>query len=544
MPYLVTTLTQLPPETAAAFEIRVQTFVNDQYYYFTAASGALPAPPASSSSFIGYPPIEPTSDSFAWDVTAAQFVRVVSFSYQNDYYYKFIGASPPLPPPSPFPTAGNMAIWGAVGQVLDSGLGFNIPSMNFTNLSPATVNGQAVEYSQFAALAAGVVATVNAVAPTLGNIQLTVSNTGTAGTLQWLGLALQIPQADTDTTGLLGFTDWNTFNTKQPAGSYITALTGDVSAAGPGSVAATLATVNATPGSFGDATTVPVITCNVKGLITNVVSFTIMPPESNITFTDITTNNSSAAAHGFLKKLSGAATDYMDGTGNWSVPVGLGGTVTSFSSGALSPLFTTSVATPTTTPALSFTLSNAAASTWFGNNSAIGSAAPAFNAQAALTKVDDTNVTLTLGGTPTLALMNAVSLTLGWTGVLSVARGGVSQDWIDWSASVNPTGFSSVTVNQCYYNIISPKVLFFIFNWSGTSNATTMTCTLPVAYANITAIILPVRNADSGTGSIGTVTTTTNSTTLTFGKSQTGTTGGFTALGTKSSTGCFLIFTV
>lgn len=53
------------------------------------------------------------------------------------------------------------------------------------------------------------------------------------------------------------------------------------------------------------------------------------------------------------------------------------GTVTSFSSGNLSPLFTTSVATATTTPALSFTLSNAAALTLFGNNTG-GVAAPAF----------------------------------------------------------------------------------------------------------------------------------------------------------------------
>ncbi len=43
---------------------------------------------------------------------------------------------------------------------------------------------------------------------------------------------------------------------------------------------------------------------------------------------------------------------------------------------------------------------------------------------AALTEVNDTNVTLTLGGTPTTALLQAVSLTLGWTGQLAVARGG------------------------------------------------------------------------------------------------------------------------
>lgn len=45
---------------------------------------------------------------------------------------------------------------------------------------------------------------------------------------------------------------------------------------------------------------------------------------------------------------------------------------------------------------------------------------------AALTKTDDTNVTLTLGGAPSTALLRAASLTLGWTGTLSVARGGTN----------------------------------------------------------------------------------------------------------------------
>lgn len=103
--------------------------------------------------------------------------------------------------------------------------------------------------------------------------------------------------------------------------------------------------------------------------------------------------------------------------------IGGAGTVTSFSAGNLSPLFTTSVADPTTTPALSFSLSNAGANTYFGNATG-GSAAPSFTAAGALTKVDDTNVTLTLGGSPTTALLGSTSLTLGWTGQLAVARGG------------------------------------------------------------------------------------------------------------------------
>jgi len=43
---------------------------------------------------------------------------------------------------------------------------------------------------------------------------------------------------------------------------------------------------------------------------------------------------------------------------------------------------------------------------------------------AALTSGNDTNVTLTLGGTPTTALLHAASITAGWTGTLSGTRGG------------------------------------------------------------------------------------------------------------------------
>jgi hypothetical protein len=43
---------------------------------------------------------------------------------------------------------------------------------------------------------------------------------------------------------------------------------------------------------------------------------------------------------------------------------------------------------------------------------------------SALTKTDDTNVTLTIGGSPSDALLAAVSLALGWTGTLAISRGG------------------------------------------------------------------------------------------------------------------------
>lgn len=55
-----------------------------------------------------------------------------------------------------------------------------------------------------------------------------------------------------------------------------------------------------------------------------------------------------------------------------------------------------------------------------------GASAPAWQAPGELTKTDDTNVTLTLGGSPTTALLNAASITVGWSGTLAVTRGGTA----------------------------------------------------------------------------------------------------------------------
>lgn len=46
---------------------------------------------------------------------------------------------------------------------------------------------------------------------------------------------------------------------------------------------------------------------------------------------------------------------------------------------------------------------------------------------SALTRTNDTNVTLTLGGSPNTALLNAASITAGWSGNLAETRGGTGQ---------------------------------------------------------------------------------------------------------------------
>lgn len=74
------------------------------------------------------------------------------------------------------------------------------------------------------------------------------------------------------------------------AGTGISALTGDVTASGAGSVAATLATVNINVGSFGSASAVPAFTVNAKGLITAASSTAVVAPAGTLSGTTLASN--------------------------------------------------------------------------------------------------------------------------------------------------------------------------------------------------------------------------------------------------------------
>lgn len=108
----------------------------------------------------------------------------------------------------------------------------------------------------------------------------------------------------------------------QPPGNYITGLTGDVTATGPGTVPATLATVNANVGSFGSSTSIPSFTVNAKGLITAASGNVVIAPAGTLTGTTLAANvvNSSLTSVGTIT------------SGTWNgttIGVGFGGTGTS-----------------------------------------------------------------------------------------------------------------------------------------------------------------------------------------------------------------------
>lgn len=69
---------------------------------------------------------------------------------------------------------------------------------------------------------------------------------------------IAIPVATSSVNGYLSSTDWSTFNNKQPAGNYITALTGEGSASGPGSATFTLGATIAGATTFSTSLTSPI----------------------------------------------------------------------------------------------------------------------------------------------------------------------------------------------------------------------------------------------------------------------------------------------
>jgi len=71
---------------------------------------------------------------------------------------------------------------------------------------------------------------------------------------------------------------------------------------------------------------------------------------------------------------------------------------------------------------------------------------------SALTKTDDVNVTLTLGGTPATSLLQSVSLTLGWVGTLADSRIASASTWNAKQAALSGTGFVKSTAGVISYD--------------------------------------------------------------------------------------------
>lgn len=180
------------------------------------------------------------------------------------------------------------------------------------------------------------------------------------------------------------------------------------------------------------------------------------------------------------------------------VPVSGVGTVTSFSAGDLSPLFTSLVANPTTTPALTFTLVNQNANLVYAGPASGGAAAPTFrslvsadiatlvkwsdlqNAAAALTLANGTNATTFnqtsaviwkwANTTPvfsSLTLSAAANVSGGNTVYTGTITGGGSNAFA--GASVTIAGFTNGVNNGSFTVVASTTTTITVNNASGVS---------------------------------------------------------------------------
>ena len=105
---------------------------------------------------------------------------------------------------------------------------------------------------------------------------------------------------------------------------------------------------------------------------------------------------------------------------------------------------------------------------------------------AALTKTDDTNVTLTLGGTPTTALLQATSITAGWTGSLAAARGGTGQTSYVIGDLLYASGAAALSklADVATGNALISGGVGVAPSWGKINLATAITGNLPVANLN------------------------------------------------------------
>lgn len=174
-------------------------------------------------------------------------------------------------------------------------------------------------------------------------------------------------------------------------------------------------------GAYGSASFIPSFTVDQQGRLTAASQFALNSDNVTEGAANLFFTNARARA----AVSNGTGLDYNSGTGVFSL-ANTAISPTSYGSASQVPTFTVDAQGRLTAAA----------------NVAISIGAAAVSG-VALTRVDDTNVTLTLGGSPSTALVAATSLTLGWTGTLAVARGGTGGGVASGTLLDNITGFAS-----------------------------------------------------------------------------------------------------
>ena len=180
--------------------------------------------------------------------------------------------------------------------------------------------------------------TINGNATALGSsvsVGTVTSVTGTSPVVSSGGNtpAISMPAATTSVSGYLTSTDWNTFNGKQAAGTYVNSVsgtTGRITSTGGVTPVIDLASGVATAGTTGSSTLIPVVTIDTYGRVTSIT--TASNPQGTVT--SVTGTAPVVSSGGATPAISMAAANtttngYLTST-DWNTFNGKGsGTVTS-----------------------------------------------------------------------------------------------------------------------------------------------------------------------------------------------------------------------
>ena len=200
-----------------------------------------------------------------------------------------------------------------------------------TDYAPAT-SGGSILYGNgaggFSAVTVGTGLSFTTGTLSATNAGTVTSVTGTAPIASSGGAtpAISIAQATTSVSGYLTSTDWNTFNNKQVAGSYLTATTGVTTFSGsttgltPSTATSGAITLGGTLAIANGGTGLATLTANnvILGAGTSTPTF-VAPSTSGNVLTSNGTTWTSVASSSYL----GFATVLFTASGSWTVPSGI-----------------------------------------------------------------------------------------------------------------------------------------------------------------------------------------------------------------------------